>query len=197
MLIGLLEIWERVSEEESVKKSECGLSCWLVLPAARKRKERMCALSCWLACPAASHWGSKKGKTGQVCSARKACVEESERMLSCLCIVARGSDLGRMAWNILIGRKYEFGTKTVKIFLHQTIIWNSFCYNLNLIFIFLYIFWQTTYNRERLNAKRPNPKYTCISMYAWLPVLPVEISGNIGIIIAWIWIYYFNCIMFS
>ena len=40
---------ERVGEEESVKKSECGLSCWLVLSAARKRRERMYALSCcWL-----------------------------------------------------------------------------------------------------------------------------------------------------
>ena len=39
-----------------------------------------------------------------------------------LFIVARGSDLGRMARNILIGRKYEFGTKIVKIFLRQTII---------------------------------------------------------------------------
>ena len=38
VLSGLLEIWERVSEEESVKKSECGLSCWLVLPAVRKRR---------------------------------------------------------------------------------------------------------------------------------------------------------------
>ena len=50
VLSGLLEICER----ESVKKSECGLSCWLVLLAARKRRERMCALSCCLACPAAS-----------------------------------------------------------------------------------------------------------------------------------------------
>ena len=32
--------WERVSEEESVKKSECALSCWVVFPAARRRKER-------------------------------------------------------------------------------------------------------------------------------------------------------------
>ena len=84
MLSGLLEICERererVREEESVKKSECGLSCWLVLPAARKRRERMCALSCWKVCPA-----------------RKACVEESERMLPRLFIVARGSDSGRMA----------------------------------------------------------------------------------------------------
>ena len=87
----------RVGEEESVKKSECGLSYWLVLPAARKRRER---------------------KTGQVCPARKAFVEEGERMLP-----------RRMAWNILIIRKYEFGTKTVKIFLRQTIIWNSFCYS--------------------------------------------------------------------
>ena len=45
----------RVSKEVSVKKSECALSCWLVLPAARKRRER---------------------KIGQVCPARKACVEE-------------------------------------------------------------------------------------------------------------------------
>ena len=42
MLSGLLEI----SERESVKKSECGLTCWLVLPAARKQRERMCALLC-------------------------------------------------------------------------------------------------------------------------------------------------------
>ena len=51
--------YERVSEEESVKKSECGFSCWLVLPAARKRRERMYALSYWLAYPAASQWGSE------------------------------------------------------------------------------------------------------------------------------------------
>ena len=38
-------------------------------------------------------------------------------MLSRLFIVARGSDPGWMAWNILISRKYEFETKTVKIFL--------------------------------------------------------------------------------
>ena len=97
----------RLSEEESVKKSECGLSCWLVLPAARKQRE-----------------------TGQVCPARKACVQEDKRMLPRLFIVARGSDPGRMAWNILIGQKYEFRTKTVKIFLCQTIIWNSFCYKM-------------------------------------------------------------------
>ena len=108
-------MWERVSEEESVKKSECGLSCWLVLPAARKQRERMCALSCWLACPAASQWGSEK--TGQVSPAWKACMEEGKIMLPC-----------RIAWNIFIGCKYEFRTKTVKIFWHQTIIWNSFCY---------------------------------------------------------------------
>ena len=107
-------MWEIVGEEESVKKSECGHSCWLVLPAARKRRERMCALSCW-----------------QVCPTRKACVEEGERMLPRLFIIARGSDPSRIAGNILIGQKYEFGTKTVKIFLRQTIIWNSFCYNLN------------------------------------------------------------------
>ena len=106
-------MWESFSEEESVKKSECGLSCWLVLPTARKSRERMCALSCW-----------------QVCPARKACMEDSERMLPRLFIVTWESDLDRIAWNILIGRKYEFGTKTVKIFLHQTIIWNSFCYKL-------------------------------------------------------------------
>ena len=120
-------MWERVSEEESVKKSECGLSCWLVLPSARKWRERICALS-WLACPAASQRGSEKRKTGKVCLAWKACVEKGERMLPRLFIVAWGSDPGRMAWNILIGWKYEFGTKTVKIFLCQTIIWNSFCY---------------------------------------------------------------------
>ena len=100
-------MWERVSEEESVKKSECGLSCWLVLPAARKQRER---------------------KTRQVCPALKACMEESERMLPRLFIISQRSDPGWMAWNILIGWKYEFGTKTVKIFLCQTIIWNSFCY---------------------------------------------------------------------
>ena len=115
VLSRLLEICER----ESVKKSECGLSCWLVLPAARKRRETMCALSCWLACPAASQWGSEKRKTGLVYPAQKACVEEGERMLPHLFIVARGSDPGRMAWNILIGRKYDFGTKAVKIFLRQ------------------------------------------------------------------------------
>ena len=50
----LVDCWKyvRVSEEESVKKSECGLSCWLVLPAARKRRERMCTLSCRQICPA-------------------------------------------------------------------------------------------------------------------------------------------------
>ena len=62
MLSRLLEICER----ESVMKSECGISCWLVLPAARKRRERMYALSCW-----------------QVCPARKVCVEERESALSC------------------------------------------------------------------------------------------------------------------
>ena len=72
---------------------------------------------------------SRERKTGQVCPARKACVEESERMLPHLFIVARGSDPDRMAWNILIGRKYEVRTKTVKIFLCQTIIWNSFCFS--------------------------------------------------------------------
>ena len=94
---------------ESQWRRVCGLSWWLVLPAARKWRERMCALSCWLACPA-----------------RKAGVEEGKRMLPRLFIVARGSEPGRMAWNILIGRKYEFGNKTVKIFLRQTIIWNFF-----------------------------------------------------------------------
>ena len=74
VLSGLLKICER--ERESVEKRECGLSCWLVLSSARKRRER---------------------KTGQVCSARKACVEEGERMLSRLFIVAQGSDPGRMA----------------------------------------------------------------------------------------------------
>ena len=74
-----------------MKKSECGLSCWLVLPAARKRRERMCALSCWLACPAASQWGSGKRKTRQVCPARKACMEEGERILPHLFMVAQGS----------------------------------------------------------------------------------------------------------
>ena len=104
-----------VRESESVKKRECVcLSCWLGLPAARKRREIMCALSCW-----------------QVCPARRTCVEEGERMLPRLLIVARESDPSRMAWNILIGRKYEFGTKTVKIFLRQTIIWNSFCNRIN------------------------------------------------------------------
>ena len=78
---------------ESVKKSECGL----VLPAAWKKRERICALSCWLAYPAASQWGSEKRKTGQVCPARKACVEKGERMLPRLFIVAQGSDPGRMA----------------------------------------------------------------------------------------------------
>ena len=102
-------MWDRVSEESV--ESERALSCWLVLPAARKRRER---------------------KTGQVCPARKACVDEGERMLPRLFIDARGSDPGRMAWNILIGRKYEIRTKTVKIFLRQTIIWNSFCYNPNI-----------------------------------------------------------------
>ena len=38
VLSGLLEICER--ERGSVKKSECGLSCWLVLPVVRKRRER-------------------------------------------------------------------------------------------------------------------------------------------------------------
>ena len=49
-------MWESVSEEQSVKKSECALSCCLVFPAARKRRERMCALSCWLVFPAARKW---------------------------------------------------------------------------------------------------------------------------------------------
>ena len=106
-------MWERICKEESVKKSECGLSLWLVLPAARKQRERMCALSCCLACPAASQWGSKKRKTGQVCSAWKACVEEGERMLPCFFIVAQGSDTGRMAWNILIGQKYDQNSQNI------------------------------------------------------------------------------------
>ena len=120
-------MWEIVNEEESGKKSEYGLSCWLVFPAAKR--ERMCALSYWLACSAVSQCGSVKRKTRQVCPARKACVEEDEIMLPCLFIVAQRSDPGKMAWNILIGRKYKFETKTVKIFLRQTRIWNSFCYN--------------------------------------------------------------------
>ena len=49
-----------MKNSEEVKKSECGLSCCLVLSAAWKRRER---------------------KTGQVCPAWKACVEEGERML--------------------------------------------------------------------------------------------------------------------
>ena len=36
-------------------------------------------------------------KTGQVCPTLKACVEEGERMLPRLFIVAQGSDPGRMA----------------------------------------------------------------------------------------------------
>ena len=145
VLCGLLEICER----ESVNKSECGLSCCLVLPAARNRTERMCALSCWLACPAACQWGSEKRKTGQVCPARKACVEEGERMLTRLFIIARGNGPGRMAWNILIGRKYEFGAITVKIFLHQTIIWNSFCYNWILFLSVLICFAGEFVNQKR------------------------------------------------
>ena len=64
-----------------MKKSECGLSCGLVLPTARERRERMYTLSYWLVCPAASQWGSEKRKTGKACPARKAFVEEDERML--------------------------------------------------------------------------------------------------------------------
>ena len=41
-----------ICERESVKKSECGLSCWLVFPAAKKQRERMYALSCRHVCPA-------------------------------------------------------------------------------------------------------------------------------------------------
>ena len=100
-----------VSEEESVKRSECNLSCWLVLPAARKRRERQnrTCLSC------------SKGLRGR-----------GWKNVTSLLIVARVTSPGRMAWYILIGRKYEFGTKTVKIFLRQIIIWTSFCYNLKL-----------------------------------------------------------------
>ena len=125
-------------ERESVRKSQrrrvnvVSHAAWSFLLLGSE--ERMCALSCWLACPAAGQCGSEKRKTGQVCPARKACVEEGERMLPCLFIVARGSDPSRTACNILIGRKYEFGTKTVKIFLRQTIIRNSFCYSLFLHF---------------------------------------------------------------
>ena len=108
--------WRRVNVLSHVDWSFC---C--------QEAKRECALSCCLACPVASQWGSEKRKTGQVCPARKACEEAGERMLPRLFIVAQGSDPGRMAWNILIGRKYEFGTKTVKIFQRQTIIWNSFC----------------------------------------------------------------------
>ena len=49
VLSGLLEICER----ESVKKSECTLSCWLACPAARRRRESMCSVMlaglfcCW------------------------------------------------------------------------------------------------------------------------------------------------------
>ena len=60
-------MWVRVSEKESVKKRESGLSCWLVLPAARKRRECMCSLSCWLACPVANQ-REEKDKTGISCS---------------------------------------------------------------------------------------------------------------------------------
>ena len=59
MLKGLLEICER----ESVKKSKCGLSCWLILPAASKRRERMCALSCWLAL--SCYWPMEKREKGE------------------------------------------------------------------------------------------------------------------------------------
>ena len=79
-----------------MKKSECALSCWLVFPAARKRRESMCSVvlaglsCCWSV-------GKREEKAGQVYPARKACVEEGERMLPRLFIVARGSDPGRMA----------------------------------------------------------------------------------------------------
>ena len=105
-----------ICERESVKKSQ-----W-------RRVNVLCHVD-WLVLLLASG-GSENRETGHACPDRKACVEEGERMLPRLFIVAKGSDPGRMAWNILIGRKYEFGTKTVKIFLSQTIIWNSFCYTL-------------------------------------------------------------------
>ena len=90
-------MWERVSEEVSL--SECGLSCWLVLPAARKRRERMCALSCWLALSYC--WPVEKR-------------EESEKWLARPFMLPRGGDLGRMASVILIGWKYAT-TITVKL----------------------------------------------------------------------------------
>ena len=79
----------RERESQWRKVSECGLSCWLVFPAARKRRERMCALSCWqgLSCPK----GLRK--------------RESERMLLCLFIVARGK------WPGQNGMKYSHWSK--------------------------------------------------------------------------------------
>ena len=147
VLSRLLEICER----ESVKKSECGLSCWLFLPAARKRRERMCALSCW-----------------QICPAWKACVEERERMLPRLFIVPRESDPGRMAWNILISRKYEFGTKTVKIFLRQTIIWNSFCYIQQCYFPKVNLLVKSNMIAINLLLNSPSLHFLTSEYYVWL-----------------------------
>ena len=84
--------WRRVREEEWI---------WSLIlasfPAARKRRERMCVMSCWLACLAASQWGSEKRKTGQDCPARKACVEESERMLPRFLLLPR--EVTRAEWH--------------------------------------------------------------------------------------------------
>ena len=94
-------------ERELVKKSECGLSCWLVFPAAWKRRERMCALTCWLACPAASQWWGwgreEEKRTGL--SYSKGLRGKGWKNVTSPFYSCPGSDPGRMAWNILIGRK--------------------------------------------------------------------------------------------
>ena len=88
MLSGLLEICERVSEEESVKKSECAPSCWLVFPAARKQREEyvFCHVDglscCW-----------PVGKR-----------EEDEKWFAQPFMLPQGGDPNRMASVILIGR---------------------------------------------------------------------------------------------
>ena len=78
------------------EKSECGLSCWLVLPAARKRRERMCALSCWLDLSCCWPVGKREER---VYKKRK----ERARMVSAVFYVAGEVCPGRMASVILLG----------------------------------------------------------------------------------------------
>ena len=52
------------------------------------------------------------------------------------------------------------------ILISCTVRYDFIC--LNFIFIFIYNFWQTTYNRKQLHSKRRNPRYTCIYIYIYI-----------------------------